>query len=724
MKRLIAVLIFSAVLITAIALFSAAFCAEEASLLTSDKTAYGLNDPINLTAVGSGQDWVGLYRPGALHSIRWVYVKDIGSGVTFDMRSVGEVNDGEPEDLSAGRYIIRLMPNDSTNIQEALAVIEITIGDVENLPPEENESPLSLDKVTFAYNEPIHLSAIGSGQDWVGLYFPDAAHSIRWVYVEDVGSGVTFDMRSVGEVNDGAPEELSAGKYVIRLMPDDTTDLSRALATVNITILANEEDKPEAPTAVSYDLANKTDGFATGELTVTLAEGTSATDIVCYWANEKGKLEGYTALAKFKVKGSVARCSIGKDVLIPMGATKLWVYAANKDGVLSDAAYVISLPENAASKDFGKFLFEFQVVSDIHLNAASSHKYNINFKNMLTDVAQNSPNSAGIFVSGDIADHGLASEYRQLVQLHASVDGAPPYFLAIGNHDFYNGEYDAKIEQFLTYAKLPNGEHPSGVHYDFWLNGYHFVFLGNDASPVDGVKTTLTSATIKWLDETLAKDRDENRPTFLFLHQSLYNTVAGSLPGQNWNGVVNEAPFRNVLKKYPELIMFNGHSHWILDSESNYYPRSNTLPAIFNTSSVAYLWTSYHKTEGEELAGSEGYYVRVYDDKIVVLGRNFTSGEWVPSAMYALAYEPKTVTPPASAVTTAPPVSETTPVTNQTPVTEKIPNTDAPEQSAEKKNGTSLGMIVGIAAGVVTIGTVSTVLAIKKGKKHKNQKNS
>ena len=65
MKRLITVLIFSAVLITAIALFSAAFCAEEASLLTSDKTAYGLNDPINLTAVGSGQDWVGIYRPGA-----------------------------------------------------------------------------------------------------------------------------------------------------------------------------------------------------------------------------------------------------------------------------------------------------------------------------------------------------------------------------------------------------------------------------------------------------------------------------------------------------------------------------------------------------------------------------------------------------------------------------------------------------------------------------------
>ncbi len=396
--------------------------------------------------------------------------------------------------------------------------------------------------------------------------------------------------------------------------------------------------KPKAPRFASYRLQNVADGFAAGKLTVTLAEGTSATDIVSYWASETGRLEGYTALARFKVEGNVAECVISKDVLIPVGATELWVYAANQDGVLSDTAYVISLSENAASADFGKCLFEFQVVSDIHLNADASHPYNVNFKNMLTDTTQNSPNSAGVFVCGDIADHGLADEYRQLVALHSSVAGAPPYFLAVGNHDFYHGEYADKIVQFLQHAKLPDGTNPSSVHYDFWLNGYHFVFLGNDAYPVDGVKTTLTRKTLEWLDQTLAKDRKENRPTFLFLHQSLLSTVAGSLEGQNWNGVVSEDAFRKVLKYYPEVIMFNGHSHWVLDSECNYCPRSESLPAIFNTSSVAYLWTSYHKIEGEELAGSEGYYVRVYEDKVVVRGRDFASGKWLPSATYALLF--------------------------------------------------------------------------------------
>lgn len=402
--------------------------------------------------------------------------------------------------------------------------------------------------------------------------------------------------------------------------------------------LPTSSQKPEAPLFASYRLQNATDGFATGKITVTLAEGSSATDIVSYWANETGRLEGYTALAKFMAKGSAAECVIGKDVLIPLGATELWVYAANEDGVLSDAAYVIPLPENAAPKEFGTCLFEFQVVSDVHLNADASHPYNINFKTMLTDATQNSPNSVGIFVCGDIADHGQPAEYRQLVALHASVEGAPPYFLAIGNHDFYGGGYADRIGQFLKHAKLPDGKNPDRVHYDFWLNGYHFVFLGNDAYPVDGVRTTLTGETVEWLDETLAKDRNENRPIFLFLHQSLYHTVAGSLPGQNWNGVENEDAFRRVLKKHPEVILFNGHSHWVLDSESNYCPRSDALPAIFNTSSVAYLWTSYHKTEGEERAGSEGYYVRVYKDKVAVLGRDFASGKWKPSAIYALSF--------------------------------------------------------------------------------------
>jgi hypothetical protein len=38
------------------------------------------------------------------------------------------------------------------------------------------------------------------------------------------------------------------------------------------------------------------------------------------------------------------------------------------------------------------------------------------------------------------------------------------------------------------------------------------------------------------------------------------------------------------------------------------------------------------------MVGSEGYYIRIYKDKLLVLGRNFETGEWVSSAQFVVEY--------------------------------------------------------------------------------------
>jgi hypothetical protein len=215
-------------------------------------------------------------------------------------------------------------------------------------------------------------------------------------------------------------------------------------------------------------------------------------------------------------------------------------------------------------------------------------------------------------------------------------------YLAIGNHDLWNNGNDmSKINAlFCKYAKLPDGTNVGDTSYDFWLNGYHFVILGTDV--YNSLTATLNMDTLNWLDSVLAENRDPERPSFVFLHQSLYNTVSGSLEGQGWNGVETpvEKMMRQILAKYPETVMFNGHSHWELNSDSCMYTPTEELPInIFNTASVSYLWTSYNVTEGERLEGSQGYYLRVYKDKILVLGRDFSTGEWVASAQFCIEYE-------------------------------------------------------------------------------------
>ena len=91
---------------------------------------------------------------------------------------------------------------------------------------------------------------------------------------------------------------------------------------------------------------------------------------------------------------------------------------------------------------------------------------------------------------------------------------------------------------------------------------------------------------------------------------------------------------REILKKYPQVYFFNGHSHWDMNSHGNAHLATNDLPNVFNTASVAYLWTSYDNPTGEYLRGSQGYYIYVYEDKVLVLGRDFEQEKFIPSACY------------------------------------------------------------------------------------------
>ena len=83
--------------------------------------------------------------------------------------------------------------------------------------------------------------------------------------------------------------------------------------------------------------------------------------------------------------------------------------------------------------------------------------------------------------------------------------------------------------------------------------------------------------------------------------------------------------------------MFNGHTHWEMNSNGNMYDATSELPInIFNCASVSYLWSGYNKLTGEDLYGSQGYYVELYDEKVVVRGRDFVNSQWIASAQYVI----------------------------------------------------------------------------------------
>ncbi|MBE6624829.1 MAG: hypothetical protein E7622_04200 [Ruminococcaceae bacterium] len=694
----------------------------DSSLMSIEKTEFLVGEPIMVSAIGDGTDWVGFYYPGIKTSARYHYVSEAkggpGSGVAKDVRN--------GQSFGVGDYIVRLMPNDSTvdnsGNPNASAYVLISIvesyddistadkftveagGDIEDPETgggttdpenpetgggedpenpdigggEDPENPdtgdtehdggaltvtdgtrsMSVNKTRFATGEEILVTAIAlADKDWIGIAPRDYTDgTIRWYYIKDAGNGVEYNLRGAPNIggNLGDYKDIPDGLYTIYFVENDQYLRNGYKFSINISVGDvddTENGKAEggstsgevtpSGTVVSPESAEYAptgNGYATGTVTVTMpTEALNSHNVVMFWADANGPLEGYTEHARFKVSSTTVSYTFSDSVIIPNGATRLLVYSEKStSGELSEEFISIDLPQNSEIGDLGTPKGSFFAISDTHIGSTYGAKH---LRLMLKDAIALYPNGVPIYISGDITDHGYASEYEEFMSIfnetmaEAGADPTKyPLYLAIGNHD-----YPSATGTFLQYATLPDGTHPSDTCYDFWLNGYHYIFLGGDNA--SGLEASFTEETLAWLDSALAENRSEERPIFIFLHQPMYNTVSGSLPGEGWDGVTNEADLQAVISKYPEIVMFNGHTHWEMNSKGNVFEGTEALPIhAFNCASVSYLWTAFNITSGENLYGSQGYIVDLYDGRIVVRGRDFIDSEWIASAQYSIEF--------------------------------------------------------------------------------------
>ena len=659
----------------------------DSTRMSLEKRVFQVGEPINVSAYDDGttKAWVGIISAGAKQSLKYHYPSVVGEGQYYDVL--------QGTTLSAGAYIIALVPNNqgyegSELIAYTTIVIvddynyavendgtEVPGGDVVDPNPDPEPEPdpepdeptvdstgsvtvsngthsMSVNKTKFAYGEEILVTAMGvDSKDWIGIAergYTDG--TIRWYYIANVGNGVAYNIKTAPNINLSQLADIPTGLYTIYLVERDGY-LTNGYA-LNINISVGDVDDPEngateggtgeeventtiPPTSAEYTPSGN--GYAGGTVTVTMPEDTvGGYNIVMYWADQNGKLEGYTAHARFKVSSTTPSYTFSDSVVVPAGASKLYIYAENNTtGLLSEEYLVLDIPSSMA--DLGTPSTSFFIISDIHIGKSGSAE---NFKRMLSEAIALKPNGTAIFIVGDMADNGYESQFAEMVSLHKEVMDANgkdaskyPLYLTLGNHD-----YPAMGETFLKYATLPDGTHPTDTSYDFWLDGYHYIFLGSDSNA--GLYANLTEETLSWLDSKLQEDRKVNRPTFVFLHQPMYNTVSGSLPGEGWDGVQNEDALRAVLAKYPEVLFFNGHTHWTMDSVGNIFEGTEELPIrIFNCASVSYLWSGYNTITGENLSGSQGYFVEIYDGKVFVRGRDFMNSQWISSAQYLIEFE-------------------------------------------------------------------------------------
>lgn len=634
---------------------------DVARSLVTNKTEYEADDQILVTATGNEADTVELYKAGDdVSKAEPIYFYQIGntsggakikSGGTYDIVAFGEVSATRNADavLKAGDYKVVIRAGDTG---EATIPAPVEIKLKKDYSIGSTATMLKTDKTSYETGEPVIVSAAYANDSaWVGLYKKGDRYgsgggtvtSIYWYYVSDPESGnipgkPTVIQNTIHNASSSNPDtRLAAGDYVLYLFKDGGYSPAKSLE-----FKVTGKDNIEPLLSVDYKLDNDTDGLANGVVTVKKDEkNEDATDCVMYWADAEGNpLEGYTPLAKFKLKGEVTNHEMYDYTIVPEGAKTLIAYAANGN-TLSEKAVSVKLPEGAGYALGDDYLAEFQIISDVHVTTDSGATgevklSNQHFSQMLEDVKLYSPESIGIFINGDIANTGKEAEFKKVYDLYNKAKYAgngelPEIHISIGNHDWMAGNPDSQFQKWAQMLNSNLEEQPENVYYSENVGGYDFIYLGGEEA---GLGAVLSNEQLEWFDETMAEitAKDPNKPVFVLLHQALYNTVAGTLPGQGWDGVTREAALKKVLKKYGQIIIVGGHSHWELDSESNMYPGDEEMAVALNTASVGYLWSSYNVDGGEFADGSNGYYVRVYDDKVVFMGRDFENSRWVSSA--------------------------------------------------------------------------------------------
>lgn len=634
--------------------------------VSADKAVYAANEPILVTATGEGGDMIGLYKAGDdLATAQPIYSYPVSgnennvkfkSGMTYDLIGYGTVSPARAADalLKAGDYQVVLTRGDNG---ERLTTA-ITISADYNLGT--TGLALSSNKDVYGYGEPILVTASGNTACWVGIYGAGdtygtgATTSIYWYWVNDPAGGMISGKPTVIQTtihnNDSSNPAavIAPGEYILYLFDGSAGNTYNAVMQKRITVEAGSATSLES---VTYTLDNETDGFANGTVVVTKDEDNeSAAHCVLYWGDAEGKpLEGYTSMGMFRLTGTRTVYRMKEYTVIPEGAKTLLAYASDGSSMSADAVSC-TLPENCNYIFDEEVLAEFQIVSDVHVTPSDTASgevrlSNTHFNMMLQDVIANSPDSIGIFINGDIANTGKETEYRKVYDMYQraqseSGNALPGIHISIGNHDWMGGNPSSLFQRYAAYF---NGsiEQPENVYYDEEVGGYHFIYLGGEEA---GLRAVLSDDQLTWFDQRMQEisKEDPNKPVFVLLHQSFYNTVSGSLPGQGWDGVANEAKLQRIMKKYGQIIFLNGHSHWEMNSESCMYPGGETTPVALNTASVSYLWTSYNIPGGEHLDGSHGYYVRVYEDKVIFLARDFENNLFMPAAIFVIQDNPIT----------------------------------------------------------------------------------
>lgn len=264
-------------------------------------------------------------------------------------------------------------------------------------------------------------------------------------------------------------------------------------------------------------------------------------------------------------------------------------------------------------------VLRFVVTSDVHIRGKDQNfeSYDrlaafISTAYAYSDAHPNYKKLDGMFFVGDITNSGAENQQTYFFKyLKENVREGTIARAVMGNHEYVvsgNFKNTSTVEapkDFLEYSGY------EAVDFHITMGGYHFIFLSTDLY-LKGSSMFFSSDKLVWLRKELdiAKSDTPDKPIFVFQHEPPKDTMVGS------NGQSGDNLLHRLLKEYPQVIDFSGHTHVPMTHPQIIWQKEYTA---LNTGSLSYLSIPMYDANGKmtrvkEVDSTGAWIAGIYED--------------------------------------------------------------------------------------------------------------
>ena len=232
----------------------------------------------------------------------------------------------------------------------------------------------------------------------------------------------------------------------------------------------------------------------------------------------------------------------------------------------------------------------FSVISDTHVGNSLGIGWEGKVSQALKNLTGHGPVDL-MAVVGDLTDNGWASQYPSFVNAFKSseniVNPVGRFLFMMGNHDNYDSNGKNNYQQGLASF---NGGADYPFHQYVLIKGYPFIsisdFAGanNDLTNEQNGSNAYPMDSRNMLEKYLAKAAKDapGKPIFVFTHVpprwTCYSAWAEFENNEAWAMKV----LNKYLNKYPQVVVFAGHSHYPLGDPRSIHQGANPASEHMN----------------------------------------------------------------------------------------------------------------------------------------------